>query len=325
MIGVAVGERRAAPRSGPRTPTSLASESIKPRATTPPATTAPPPTTPAPSPTPVSGGASKPTVEEIRKLIVDSFAGMRRDHFEVLGIERTATEAEVGRAYSYFARLLHPDACRHPELAALSRERDLVFGRLTDASMTLRDPVARARYEQAFPPRRQPAKTATPVPTGPVTQEPVLPQASPRLAEPEAPAPPEEVSEDVFDRGRELLRGERYWELIQLVEPVVSRAPEGLQVRLRLLLAQAYQKNPMWKRRTEDVLKQVLDVRPTNVQALLMLASLYAAGQLAQRASSLYRKVLELDPENKEALQGLAALDPGSGARTRFGGFFSRT
>ena len=317
VVAALASERRGTPPSVLRTAASLASASTEPRAAT-----APP--TP-PSPPAVSAGASKPTVEEIRKLIVDSFAGMKRDHFEVLGIERTATEAEVGKAYAHFARLLHPDACRHPALAGLSRERDLVFGRLTDASMTLRDPVARARYEQAFPPRRQPAKAATPAPSSPATPEPAPPQAAPGPAEPEAPAVSDEVSEDVFDRGRELLRGERYWELIQLIEPVVSRAPEGLQVRLRLLLAQAYQKNPMWKRRTEDVLKQVLDVRPTNVTALLMLASLYATGQLAQRASALYRKVLELDPENKEALQGLAALDPSrSTSRTRFGGFFSR-
>ena len=64
-----------------------------------------------------------------------------------------------------------------------------MFGRLTDASMTLRDPVARARYEQAFSPRRQPAKAATPAPSGPATPEPAPPQASPRPAEPEAPAP----------------------------------------------------------------------------------------------------------------------------------------
>ena len=39
----------------------------------------------------------------------------------------------------------------------------------------------------------------------------------------------------------------------------MPRTSDGLQIRLRLLLAQAYQKNPKWKRRAEDVLKKVLD------------------------------------------------------------------
>jgi cytochrome c-type biogenesis protein CcmH/NrfG len=132
------------------------------------------------------------------------------------------------------------------------------------------------------------------------------------------------VTEDVFERGRELLRNERYWEVTQLIEPVVNRAPEGLQLRLRLLLAQAYQQNPMWKRRTEEVLKQVLDVRPNNVPALLMLAQLYAAGQLAQRARGLYKRVLDFDPQNREALEALAAMEPEQSGRRRLGGFFSR-
>ena len=132
------------------------------------------------------------------------------------------------------------------------------------------------------------------------------------------------VSDDILDRARDLLKSERYWDLIQLVEPAVPHASDALQVRLRLLLAQAYQKNPKWRRRAEEVLKQILDSRPTNVPALMMLGSLYADGQLAQRASGLFKKVLELDAENDEARQALDAIEaPGGKPRAAFGGLFS--
>ena len=128
------------------------------------------------------------------------------------------------------------------------------------------------------------------------------------------------MSDDILDRARELLKTEKYWDLIQLFEPAVPRASDAMQIRFRLLLAQAYQKNPKWRRRAEEVLKQILDSRPTNVPALMMLGSLYAEGQLAQRASGLFKKVIELDPENREARQALDAIDPSrTTARRGFG------
>ena len=98
----------------------------------------------------------------------------------------------------------------------------------------------------------------------------------------------------------------------------MARARVTLQVRM------VWRVPGMWKRRAEDVLKQILDSRPTNVPALMMLGSLYAEGQLAQRAGGLYKKVLELDPENREARQALDALEsPGGKPRATFGGLFS--
>ena len=290
-------------------------------------TPAPPRSAPSPStPTPSLASfeaASKWRVEDIRRLILDGMSRLKRDHFEVLGIERTATEAQVKEAYSNIVRVLHPDACRHPDLANLSRERDLVFGRLTEACETLRDPEARARYERAFDPRRQAPKVVAP-PSAPSLLPVPQPVAAPPVVEDRTPTPPPPVSDDILDRARDLLKSEKYWDLIQLIEPAIPRASDALQIRLRLLLAQAYQKNPKWKRRAEEVLKQILDSRPTNVPALMMLGSLYAEGQLAQRASGLFKKVIEVEPENQEARQALDAIEaPGGKPRATFGGLFS--
>jgi serine/threonine protein kinase len=275
---------------------------------------APPPPTPAADP----GRTSGPSVEELRRLILDGVAGLKHDHFEVLGLERTATEAQVKDAYARFARVLHPDACAHPELTSLARERDLLFARLSEAVETLRDPASRARYEQAFPARRAPRTPLPPAPPPPTAPPPVVQQ-------PADPTPPPPVTEDVVARAREMLKTGMYWEAIQVVEPAVPRAQGALQIRLRLLLAQAYQKNPMWKRRSEDVLKRVLETQPTNVPALVMLGSLYATGQLPERARAMFKKALELDPANSEARQSLEALDgPEGGPRSALGALFGR-
>ena len=94
--------------------------------------------------------------EEIRSLILETHARLRRDHFEVLGLERTATEAEVREAYAGFARILHPDVCRDG-LEDLREERDAVFIRLTAAYEVLRDPASRAAYERAYEPSKLPS------------------------------------------------------------------------------------------------------------------------------------------------------------------------
>ena len=135
---------------------------------TPPAARPVPPAAPAvggPSPAPAKTedrprAEARRSVEETRTLILETHARIKRDHFEVMGLERTATEAEVREAYIGFARVLHPDACRDAALADIREKREAVFIRLSEAYETLRDPASRAAYERAFAPSRLKARVA---------------------------------------------------------------------------------------------------------------------------------------------------------------------
>ena len=48
----------------------------------------------------------------------------RWDHFEVLRVDRSATDADIRKAYLRFARILHPDAIVDPSLADLREQRE---------------------------------------------------------------------------------------------------------------------------------------------------------------------------------------------------------
>jgi len=60
-------------------------------------------------------------------------------HYEALGLEPTATQAEIRKAWQHLAATYHPD-----NIHTADREK---FQAVTDAYSTLRDPELRAAYD----------------------------------------------------------------------------------------------------------------------------------------------------------------------------------
>jgi molecular chaperone DnaJ len=67
---------------------------------------------------------------------------MPRDPYEVLGVERTATEQEVKKAFRSLARELHPDVNAHDPQA------EEKFKEAAEAYEILCDPERRATYDR---------------------------------------------------------------------------------------------------------------------------------------------------------------------------------
>jgi curved DNA-binding protein CbpA len=76
------------------------------------------------------------------------------DYYAILGIARSASGAEVDRAYRRAARATHPDI--HPDDVSAAER----FHEVTDAYETLSDPGRRAAYDYAHPAVRR----STPAP-----------------------------------------------------------------------------------------------------------------------------------------------------------------
>ncbi len=92
----------------------------------PPTAAAPPPNPGAPTPPVVEGPAA-----ERRREIMDLFEGMKqRTHFEVLGLKRGATDAQVKDAYFRLAKSFHPDVHHDASLSDLRDKLEAVFIRL---------------------------------------------------------------------------------------------------------------------------------------------------------------------------------------------------
>ena len=321
--------RTASPRTGVRAADPTPSGGIP---IAPPAAAAPVP--PAPSPRPAAAAPPAPAppaapkvdeaaaeaarraaVEARRREIQDLYDSLRaKDHFEVLGIPRQASADDVKEAYFRMARPYHPDAALDPTLVDLREKRNAVFIRLGEAYETLRNPASRARYENAFPPRRPRPEPAAAVRTPPTPVAGVPPSPPP----PRDPAREAEQATADVARAQRLITEEKYWDAIQLLEAAVPRLEPMGSRHARVVLARAYMKNPKWRHRAEEMLGEVVREAPDAPEPYLALGELYRGAQLRARAAAMYRKVLQLSPRNEEALDALRAIDaedrgPGSG------------
>jgi hypothetical protein len=265
-----------------------------------------PPPVSAPPPPPLAPRAA-PQVETRRLEIIEAHAALKtRTHFEVLGIDRDATEGQVKEAYFRLAKRFHPDVHHDPALSDLRHKLEAVFIRLGDAYEVLRNPRIRASYERALDarsPRAEPApRSATPSPAAAAWPEAPAP----------APDPAQEVraAEEAIRKASRSVAAEKYWEAIQLLEPAVGRVEGKLRNTGRVLLAKAYMKNPNWVKQGEELLLSVVQEDPKNVDAYLLLGHIYRGSGLRSRALGMFRKALELQPQHEEAQAQVTALGP---------------
>ena len=66
------------------------------------------------------------------------------DHYEELGVDRSARPEEIRQAYKRLVRMLHPDHCTDEQVRRLA---DLQMKRLNSVLRTLTNPQARAIYD----------------------------------------------------------------------------------------------------------------------------------------------------------------------------------
>lgn len=268
----------------------------------------PPARAAAPQPPPKPASPPRPSPEEIaqserearRREIVDLYTQLgARTHFEVLGLVPGATDAEVKDAYFRLARKYHPDALRDLT-AELGKQIDAIFIRVGQAYDVLRNPRSRASYEAQLP---RPAAVSS-----------AAGRPSPAPSQPSVPVEdPEVVARRVADAIRQadrLFLQEKYWDAIQLVQPVLGVADARWRTRGRLILARCYLKNPKWKKRAEEALQDILREDQKQAEAFYLLGTIYKDEGIKTRALGFFRQALQVNPEFKEAREELAALEP---------------
>ncbi len=234
--------------------------------------------------------AEEKAIEATRTMILEAYEGLEtRDHFEFMGLPRSATDLQVKESYFRMARPFHPDTRLDPRLADLQQKREAVFIRLGHAYETLRTTASRARYV---------ANLSAPRPSAPAPDEPPFSEEAHAAW----------LAHESLLSAEEHHREGRYWDAIQLLEQTIPRLEGAEKLRARVALARAQMKNPNWVKRAEESLHVLLQEHPHSVEAVMVLAELYRSTQMRSRALAMYRRALEIDHDNRDAQSAVRFL-----------------
>jgi hypothetical protein len=167
----------------------------------------------------------------------ERIAGLVREmgeatHYELLGIEPTASALEVHEGFERTARLVHPDNAARLGFSGREGALQVLFERATEAYLTLSAIDRRKAYDR---------------------------EMGPRLWKPRAAAPkiaPADEAARLFERARALAAAEQVHPAIELLRESVRIFPKAESLAL---LGTLEAKNPHWLRDAEQHLERAID------------------------------------------------------------------
>lgn len=273
------------------------------------------------------------------------------DHYEVLGLSRQATTAEIKASYYQLAKKLHPDRHHNSEQGELRSQLETLFAHITQAYDTLTDPAQRAAYDERIKrsPNHQPASPikvsrGVKVEAAPAQRQVAAgqlngsgelngtisraessepqPQASAESATADAPqatrtaiSNPAQVAEQFYNQGRALFEKKHYHGAVHMLREAVkldpSRAPYHFHLGMALV------RNPRTRHEAEVHLTKAAELDPYNVQIRVRLGQLYKEVGLPKKSNNFFREALSLDPDNRVAKLEVQASAKGLVAQAR--------
>ena len=201
-----------------------------------------------------------------------------QSHFEVLAVDRDATQAELATAYEARARDFHPDHFRlRPEAVRVVAER--LFERMEEAHAVLSDATARRRYLAQLERNR---------PEGDVGEDDAAPSSeSPQLA-----------AERIYFQGVAHLRARRYRDAAEAFRQAAALAPGQASYRSALGWA-LYRQAPADPRAVAAGLAELLHAVETDVKSpwsRVSLGRFYTETGMPDEAVRVFEEVLRGNP-----------------------------
>lgn len=196
------------------------------------------------------------------------------DYYELLGVEPTASEGAIRKAYALHAREKHPDRFTDPEERKAAERH---FQELTTAFNTLMNDSSRQEYDAS---RERPQLTT-----------------------------PEEIARDAFERAGEMLAAGQHGEAATLYRTAVHHAPED--VGYQIGLGKALARDPAAAREAVRVLDRAAQSAPGDPVPLAELAIVLHLQGLRLRAQRALEAATAIAPNHPRVVA--ARSEVGSG------------
>jgi predicted Zn-dependent protease len=185
------------------------------------------------------------------------------DYYEILGVARQASSAEIRQAYLRLAKERHPDRFSDP---AEKERAQAFFKDLTAAFNTLFNDRTRREYDE-------------------------------ELAKPKAAAP-EEIAKNAYGQGVARYEAKDYHSAVELLRTAAQIAPG--EARYRAALGRALAKNPHWVREAVAELEEAIRLDPRRAAYHAELAAVMLGQGLRLRARRAAEAALRLAPDDSE-------------------------
>jgi len=238
--------------------------------------------------------------QDVEKLLVR--VKNARTHYEVLGVAREASAAELKTVYYQLARRYHPDRFRKSAAELLPRI-EAAFARITQAYDNLRDDQLRASYDAKLEVRKKADQIAEAAPkaTAPVAEPAAVVDGS---AEPVVSAAERAALQ--FKEGFAALEMGQKKVALGLFASAARAVPN--EPRYRAFYGQVLAANEATRRAAETELNAAIKLDPKNAEYRMMLAELYRDLGLKLRAKGEAERAVAADPNNRKARDLLRAL-----------------
>lgn len=213
----------------------------------------------------------------------------RTDHYQALGVPRTATDEEIIDAWSSIRQRFAVTRTSENHLRDATTWLEKIQDRAQDAYQVLGNPAMRRRYDTVL---------------AGVDRDRSRQDGQPKVAEvdPEARTALVEAN---LKRADELIRDGEIFSALRLLEQAcaIEARPGAL-----LKLAQLQLKNPKWDIKALRTLQKALEVDPDFIDVWLELAEFWQRRGDTERCRKAIEKVLSLDPNHPKAREHQANL-----------------
>ncbi|HET6364999.1 MAG TPA: DUF4388 domain-containing protein [Nitrospirota bacterium] len=206
------------------------------------------------------------------------------DHYQALGIKRSATAQDIKKAYFKLAKLYHPDRHFDPEMSEMKLKLEALFMRIHEAYDTLSTQAKRDQYDSTL---------SKGVKTSRAEQH-----------EPEKSAQ-KGSAVDQYNEGMMHFKAGNFWGAEEAFRWAVRLDPGN--PRFLFYQGLALSRMPRRRHEAEEHFKKVIEMSPDRLEYYMELGNFYLKNNLKTKAHSVFIKAQAMGLDSKQLRQGIAA------------------
>ncbi len=222
---------------------------------------------------------------QLRERLAAKVGGMgKMDHFEILGLAKTASRDDVKRAYFGLAKEFHPDKHFGSASAEVRTLAQKIYDLISQAHDVLSDPAERARYEKDLKGGAKPKQGND---VGKIL-----------------------AAEGKFQKGEEMMRRRDFAQAHQLFKDAVDLSSDEGEFHAWLGWShfQLDPKNPSAVASAQETIEKAITLNPRLDKSYLFLGYINKAEGRPDKAEKLFEKAIQANPDCTEALRELRLL-----------------